>query len=73
MTLTNSDDPEEMLHNTAFHQGLTIAVRQNRSSVKEIQFYLERLACDPSNYTAYCIKPNSALRVFSNIVGSLYF
>ena len=30
-TLANSEDPDEMPHNTAFHQGL---LRQNRSSEK---------------------------------------
>ena len=35
-TLTNSDDPDEMPHNGAFHQGLHCLLRQNQSSEKEI-------------------------------------
>ena len=44
-TLANSYDPDEMLHNAAFHQGLHCLLR--KSSEKEIQFYLEILTCDP--------------------------
>ena len=36
-TLANSEDPDEMLHNAAFHQGLHCLLRQNRSSEKEIK------------------------------------
>ena len=39
-TLANSEDPDEMLHNAAFHQGLHFLLRQKRSSEKEIQFLL---------------------------------
>ena len=34
-TLTNSEDPDEMPHNTVFHQGLHCLLRQNPSSEKE--------------------------------------
>ena len=37
-TLANSDDPDEMLHYAAFHQGLHCSLSQKRSSEKEIQF-----------------------------------
>ena len=40
-TLANSEDPDEMLHNAAFHQGLHCLLRQNQSSEKEIQHFLE--------------------------------
>ena len=50
-TLTNSEDPDEMQHNAAFHQGLHCLLRQNRSSEKEIQYFLEIITCDPSIYT----------------------
>ena len=37
-TLANSEDQDEMLHNTAFHQGLHNLLRLKRSSQKEILF-----------------------------------
>ena len=40
-SLANSENPDEMLQNAAFHQGLHCLLRQIRSSTKEIQFYLE--------------------------------
>ena len=36
-TLANSEDPGEMPHNAAFHQGLHCLLGQNLSSEKEIQ------------------------------------
>ena len=36
-TFANSEDPDEMLHNAAFHQGLHCLLRQSQSSEKEIQ------------------------------------
>ena len=36
VTLTNSEDPDEMPPNAAFHQGLHCLRRQNRSSEQEI-------------------------------------
>ena len=35
-TLANSEDPDEMLHKAAFHQGLHCLQRQNGSSETEI-------------------------------------
>ena len=32
-SLTNSEDPDEMLHNTAFHQGLHCLLRLERNSI----------------------------------------
>ena len=49
--LTNSEDPDEMPHNAAFHQVLHNLLRQKRFSEKEIQFNLEIKSCDPSIYT----------------------
>ena len=37
-TLANREDPDEMLHNAAFHQGLHCLLRLKQSSMKEIQF-----------------------------------
>ena len=50
-TLANSEDPDEVPHNVAFHQGLHCLLSQNRSSEKEIQYVLEIITCDPSIYT----------------------
>ena len=35
-TFANSEDPDEMPHNAAFHQGLHCLPIQNQSSEKEI-------------------------------------
>ena len=50
-TLANSEDPDEMLHNAAFHQGIHCLLKQKRSSEKKLQSYLEIIFCDPSIYT----------------------
>ena len=50
-TLANSEDPDEMLHNAAFQQGLHCLLLQKPSSEIEIQCYLEIIKCDPSTYT----------------------
>ena len=36
-TMANSEDPDEMRHMAAFHQGLHSFLRENQSSEKEIQ------------------------------------
>ena len=47
----NSEDPDEMSHNAAFHQGLHCLLRQTKTfSVKEIQYFLEIITCGPSIY-----------------------
>ena len=50
-TLANSEDPDEMSHNAAIHQGLHCLLQQKQSSEKEIQFYLKSITCDHSNHT----------------------
>ena len=45
-TLANSDDPDEMQHNAAFHQDRHCLLRLKQSSEKEIQFLLEIITCD---------------------------
>ena len=44
-TLENSENPDEMLHNAAFYQGLHCSLGQKRYSEKDIQFYLETKIC----------------------------
>ena len=49
-TLANSEDPDEMLHNAAFHQGLHCMLSQNQSLKKERQYFFEIITCDSSIY-----------------------
>ena len=44
-SLANSEDLDEMAQNAAFHQGLHCLLRQNRSSEKEIQYFMEIITC----------------------------
>ena len=59
-TLVNSEDPAEMLHNAAFHQGLYCLLRLKQPSGTELQLDLKSSTHDPlkckngSSYT-YCI------------------
>ena len=50
-TLTNSEDPDEMQHNTAFHQGLYCLLRFRHPSETEIYHNLENSTSNPSKYT----------------------
>ena len=50
-TLANSEDPDEMPHNAAFHQSLHCLQTERQKLSSEIQFYLEIITCDPSIYT----------------------
>ena len=51
VTFANPEDPDEMLHNTALHQGLHCLLRQNQSLTKLIQYFLEIITYAPSVYT----------------------
>ena len=48
-TLVNSEAPDVILHNAAFHQGLHCLLRQNSSSEKEIQYFLGNYKLWPLN------------------------
>ena len=51
-TLAKSEDPDEMPHNAAFHQGLHWLLSQNQISERKIQYlFLEIITFDPSIYT----------------------
>ena len=50
-TLANSEDPDEMQHTAAFHQGLHCLLRLKQSSRAEIHHNLENSSCDPLKYT----------------------
>ena len=45
--LANSEDPDEMQHYAAFHQGLHCLLRLKQPSVTEIVNNLETFTCDP--------------------------
>ena len=61
-TLANSEDQNEMPHVAAFHQSLHCLLKQKRSSVKGIIFYLEIITCDPSIYNGVVfIKPEGRI------------
>ena len=42
-TLANSEDPDEMPQDAAFHMGLHCLLRLNKSSEKEIQYFFWKL------------------------------
>ena len=71
-TFTNSEDPDEMEHNDAFHQGLHCLLGFKQPSVAEIHHNSENSACDSLKYTmsspiAYCI--NMYGKIHQNIKG----
>ena len=45
--LANSENPDEMPHYAAFHQGVHCLPRPKQSSVKEIHLCLEIITCEP--------------------------
>ena len=49
-TLTDSEDPDEMQHNAAFHQGLRCLLRLKHPSGTEKHYNLETSTCDPLKY-----------------------
>ena len=50
-TFANSENPDEMQHNAAFHQGLHCLLRLKQPSGTEICHNLENSICDPLKYT----------------------
>ena len=48
-TTARTEDPDEMLHDVAFYQGLRYLLRQNQSSEKVIYFWGEIITCDPQH------------------------
>ena len=49
-TLANSEDPDEMQHIAAFHQGLHCMLRLKQPSGTEIHNNLETSTCNPLKY-----------------------
>ena len=49
-TLENSEDPDVMQHNAAFHQGLHCLLRLKQPSGTEIHQNLENSTCDHLKY-----------------------
>ena len=50
-TEANSEDPDEMQHDAAFHLGLHCLLRLKEHSETEIHHYIENSTCDPLNHT----------------------
>ena len=52
-TLANSEDPDEMQHNAAFHQGLHCLLKIKTTFRDRITAYFRKfyLSCDPLKYT----------------------
>ena len=46
--LANSKDPDKMLHDAAFHQGLLSFISKDYLERMKCNFYLEIITCDPS-------------------------
>ena len=46
-TLANSEDPDEMQHDAAFHLGLHCLLRFKQPSGTEIHHNIENSTCDP--------------------------
>ena len=49
-TLVNSEDPDEMPHYAAFHQGLYCSLTYNHIFMTEMHHHLETSSCDPLKY-----------------------
>ena len=49
-TLVNSEDPDEMQHKAAFHQGLHCSLRRKQPSGTEMHHVVEISTCDPLKY-----------------------
>ena len=50
-SLVNSEDPNQMQHNAAFHPDLHCLLRLKQPSGTEIHHNLENFTCDPFEYT----------------------
>ena len=50
-TLANGEDPDEMQHNAAFHQGLHCLLRLKQPSGTELHHNFENSTCEPLKYT----------------------
>ena len=55
-TLANSEDPDEMQQDAAFHQGLHCLRRLKHNSGTEIHHNLENFTCDPLKNTMCSLK-----------------
>ena len=54
-TLANSEDPDEMQHDAAFHQGVHCLLRLKQPSGTEKHRNLENSTCDPIRCTMVII------------------
>ena len=49
-TFANSEDPDKMLHNATFYQGLHSLLLKTESIFRERNIFLEIIPCGPSIY-----------------------
>ena len=54
-TVANREDPDEMPHNAAFHQGSALFAKTRLIFRKEIQYFFEITSCDSSIYTIWTL------------------
>ena len=67
-TLANSEDPDEMQPNAAFHQGLHYLPRLKQPSETEIHYNLENITCDPLK----CTMDSPMLIISSAMYGKIH-
>ena len=67
-TLANSEDPDEMQPNAAFHQGLHYLPRLKQPSETEIHYNLENITCDPLK----CTMDSPMLIISSAMCGKIH-
>ena len=65
-TFANSEDPDEMQHNNAFHQGLHCFVKVKKTFRQKNQIFFENynpIPLDMNNGLShvYCIKPEGRI------------
>ena len=61
-TLANSEDPDEMQHKAAFHQGLHCLLRLKQPLGIEIHHNLEKSTSYPGQSHTYCINVYGKIR-----------
>ena len=72
--MTNSEDPDEMQHNAAFHQVLLCLLRLKQPSGTKKHHNLEKSTCDPLN-AQWAVQglANNAKMLINNRYRSLNF
>ena len=66
-TLEYSEDPDEMQHKAAFHQGLHCLLKSKQFSGTKMHHFIESLTCDPLKY-----KMDNSIYIVINICGIIH-